>query len=111
MRGHRVLHFAGRDPHPRALEEVVGAALEPVEPLLVAPVDVAGLHPAVPDQLGGLLRLVEIVRNRAAALYVQGAATGALDDLLLIIKQAYFIAFEHDARAAGAVAVREIVDE
>src|SRR5712664_4774174 len=107
----RLLHLARRDPHAGALEKIVAAPLEPVEALLVAAIDVAGLHPAVADQLGGLLGLVKVVGNRAAALDMQVAAPCALDRRAIVVGEPGRVAFEHHARAAWPVAAPEVVDE
>src|SRR5690242_12677098 len=111
MRDQRLLHFAWRYPHARALEEIVAAAFEPVEAPLVAAVDVAGRDPAVLDELLGLLRLVEVVRNGAAPLHLEPPAPGAIHRLAVFVDELHLVALERNARAAGLVAVAEVVDE
>src|SRR4029077_3612093 len=94
MRDERLLDFAGGDPHARAFEEIVAAAFEPVEAVLVAPVDVAGAHPAVADQLGGLVRLVEVIRDGAAALDLEPAVAGALQNRRVLVHEVHVVAVE-----------------
>src|SRR4051794_4981489 len=92
MPANRVLDLARRDPHARALEEIVAAPLEPEEPFPAPPIDIAGAYPAIADRLGGLFRLAEVVRDRRAAARVKLAATDALDDVALLVGQLALVA-------------------
>src|SRR5512145_3438070 len=105
MPAHGIFHLARRDPEARALEKIVAAALEPVVAVFVSAVDVARAHPAVSDRFRGLLGLVEVIRNRAAAAHVQISAPDALHLGASLVDQLDLVALDHDARAAGAIAV------
>src|SRR6185295_3450843 len=94
-----------------ALEEIVAAALEPVEAVFVPPVDVAGGHPAVVDQLRGPVGLVEVIGNGAAAFHLELAAACVLDDFAFLVADLYLIPVERQAGAARPTATGEIVDE
>src|SRR6185295_9664570 len=77
----------------------------------VAPVDVAGAHPAVADGLGRLLRLVQVVRDRRAAARMEVAPARAFDNLAALVGEPGLVAVEYHARAARAIAVAQVMDE
>src|SRR3954469_3743191 len=111
MRDQRVFDIARRYPHARALEEIVAAAFEPEEAIVVSTIDVAGRDPTVMDQLGGLVGLVEVVRNRTAAFHLQPAAAGALQPVAVLIGDDHLVAFQRQPRASRATAAGEVMDE